>query len=136
VTEVHKYGNYHMQWTAKILFLALSVTFSFFLCESNISGTAERICTKLAVKTCLVPRSDESECQGQRSKVRVTRDKNWVFGRYLGNRWTDLQQIHTDDMFGTSLGWVWRSRSKVKITRHKKRHFFGPFSGLRAVCAW
>ena len=59
----------------KVLFLALSVTFSFFVCASNISGTAERICTKFTGKTCLLPRSDEFECQGQRSKVKVTRDK-------------------------------------------------------------
>ena len=38
-----------------------------FVCHSNISGTAERICTKIAVKTCLVPGLDEFECQGQRS---------------------------------------------------------------------
>ena len=30
----------------KVLFLALPVTF-LFVCESNISGTAERICTKV-----------------------------------------------------------------------------------------
>jgi len=29
----------------------------------------------------------------------------------------------SEDMFGPSLGWVWRSRSKVKVTRNKKRHF-------------
>jgi len=28
----------------------------------------------------------------------------------LGNRWTDLRQIHTKDVFVTALGWVWRSR--------------------------
>jgi len=39
-----------------------------FVCESNISGTAERICAKFTGKTCLVPRSDEFECQGQRSR--------------------------------------------------------------------
>jgi len=27
-----------------------------------------------SVKTCLVPRSDEFECEGQRSKVKATRD--------------------------------------------------------------
>jgi len=57
------------------MFLALSVTF-LFVCESNMSGTAERICAKFISKTCLVPRSEEFECQGQRSKVNVTRDKN------------------------------------------------------------
>ena len=33
--------------------------------------------------------------------------------KYLANRWTDLRQIHTEDMFGPSFGRVWRSRSKV-----------------------
>jgi len=36
----------------KVLFLALSVTFSFFVCESNISATAEQICAKFTAKTC------------------------------------------------------------------------------------
>ena len=31
--------------------------------------------------------------------------------KYLGNRWTDLRQIHGEDVFGPSLGRVWRSRS-------------------------
>jgi len=48
----------------------------FFACESNISRTAKRICAKFTGKTCLVPRSEEFECQGQGSKVKVTRDKN------------------------------------------------------------
>jgi len=29
--------------------------------------------------------------------------------KYLGNCWTDLRQIHREDMFGPSLGRVWRS---------------------------
>jgi len=29
---------------------------------------------------------DKFECQGQMSKVKVTTDKNRIFGRYLGNR--------------------------------------------------
>jgi len=41
-----------------------------------MAGTAERICVKFTRKTCLVLRSDELECQGQKSKVKVTRDKN------------------------------------------------------------
>jgi len=45
-----------------------------------------------------------------------------------------LRQIHREDVFGPSLGWVWRSRSKVKGQGHQgqKRHF-GPFGGLHAV---
>jgi len=35
----------------------------------------ERICAKFTRKTCLVLRSDNLECQGQKSKVKVTRDK-------------------------------------------------------------
>ena len=39
--------------------------------------------------------------------------------KYLGNCWTDLCQIHMEDMFGASLGRVWMSRSKVKVNRDK-----------------
>jgi len=48
----------------KVLFLALWLF--HFVCESNTSGTAERICAKFTGKTCLVPGCDEFECQGQR----------------------------------------------------------------------
>jgi len=44
-----------------------------FVCESNISGTAERVCAKFARTTCLVPRADEFECQGQRSRSSGTK---------------------------------------------------------------
>ena len=40
-----------------------------------MARTAERICTKFTSNTCFVHRSDELECQGQKSKVKVTRDK-------------------------------------------------------------
>jgi len=43
--------------------------------------------------------------------------------KYLGNRWRDVRQIHREDVFGPSLGRVWRSRSQVKVTSGKKRHF-------------
>jgi len=82
-----------------------------FVCVWNISGSAERICAKFTGNTCLVPLSDEFEDQGQRSKVKVTMDKNGVFGWYLGKRWKDLRHIHTENVFGLSLGRVWRSRS-------------------------
>jgi len=39
-----------------------------------IAETAKRICAKFTWKTCLVLHSDEFECQGQKSKVKVTRD--------------------------------------------------------------
>ena len=48
--------------------------------------------------------------------------------KYLENRWTDLHQIHTQDVFGgPSLGRVWRSRLKLPGT---KQHF----SALSAAC--
>ena len=50
--------------------------FFLFVCASNISRTAERICAKFTGKTCLVPRSEEFKCQSQRSKIKVTRNKN------------------------------------------------------------
>jgi len=68
----------------KGLFLALSVC-GFFVCVWSISGTAERICTKFTRKTCLVPRLDEFEGQGQRSNVKIT-IKNCIFGPIGGLR--------------------------------------------------
>ena len=66
----------------KVLFLALSVTFLFFVCESNISGMAKQR------KTCLVPRSDKFECQDRRSKVKVTGDKKRaVHSHHPQQRW-------------------------------------------------
>jgi len=55
--------------------------------------------------------------------------------KYLRNRWTDLRQIRTEEVFGPSLGRVWRSRSKVK-RQGQKMAFFGLFGGLRAVYVW
>jgi len=43
--------------------------------SQRMAGTAERICAKFTRKTCLVLRSYEFECQGQRSRVKVTRNK-------------------------------------------------------------
>jgi len=51
------------------------------------------------------------------------------------NRWTNLRRIHTEDMFGPSLGRVWRSRSKAKVTMDKNG-IFGPYGRLRAVYVW
>jgi len=45
----------------------------FFVCVRNISGTAERICARFTRKTCLVPRWDEFEGQGQRSSTPGTK---------------------------------------------------------------
>jgi len=80
-----------------------------FVC-SNISGTAEDICAKLTVKTRLVPRSDEFECQGQMSKVKLTRDKkNEKVRHFFGSnpRGRDPQGLCVRCMFGkTSLALV------------------------------
>jgi len=48
--------------------------------------------------------------------------------KYVGSRWPDLRQIHREDMFGSSLGRVWMSRSKVKDQGHQGqiRHYW-PF---------
>ena len=74
---VFSFAGLFLPHAIKVLFLAPYDTFCFYYdCESNISGTAERICTKFTGKTCLVPRSEEFEWQGQRSKVKVTRNKN------------------------------------------------------------
>jgi len=43
----------------------------------------------------------------------------WLSLKYLGNRWTDLRQIHREDTFGPLLGRVWMSRSKVKGQDHQ-----------------
>ena len=51
----------------------------FFVCHSNISGTAEQICTKFTGKTCLVPHSEEFEGQGQRSKSGTKNGIFWPF---------------------------------------------------------
>ena len=40
-----------------------------------MAGTAERICAKFTRKTRLVLSWDDLECQGQKSKLKVTRDK-------------------------------------------------------------
>jgi len=69
------FGLYMYDVVVRTFTLAISSTdeFLLFACESNISGTAERVCAKFTGKTCLVPLSDHFECQGQRSDVR---DKN------------------------------------------------------------
>jgi len=55
-----------------------------FLFVYQISGTAERICDKFTRNTCLVPRSNEFEGQGQRS--RSPRTKTAFFGPLGGLR--------------------------------------------------
>jgi len=50
-----------------------------FVCVSSILGTAERICAKFTRKTCLVLRSDEFECQGQRSRSSGTKKRRFGY---------------------------------------------------------
>jgi len=52
----------------------------------NISGTAERICAKFIRKTCFIPCLDKFEGLGQRSKVKVSMDKDGIFGPIGGLR--------------------------------------------------
>jgi len=52
-------------------------------------------------------------------EMRSIRGTRTMDGR---NRWTDLRQIHTEDVFGPSLESECQGqRSKVKVTRDKKR---------------
>jgi len=56
--------------------------------------------------------------------------------KYPRNRWTDLHQIHMEDVFGPSLGRVWRSWSKVEVTSDKNcifKPFWRPTCGLCLV---
>jgi len=75
-TKLHEYTRTitTRRKLSNVLFLALSVTFLFVY-----EGTAQWICTKFTGRTCLVPYLDEFECQGQREKVKVTRDKKRHF---------------------------------------------------------
>ena len=41
-----------------------------------------------------------------------------LWTKYLRNRWTDLRQIHMEDVFGRSFGRVWMS--KVAVTKDNK----------------
>ena len=77
------YAYYRTQSTAEgSVFGAVSLW--FFVCLWNISGAAERICTKFTRKTCLVPRSDKFEGQAQRSRSPGT--KIGIFGHLGGLR--------------------------------------------------
>jgi len=49
----------------------------------------------------------------------------FVCVRNILNHWTDLLQIHTEDVFGPLRRQVWRSKSKIKGQGHQgqKQHF-------------
>jgi len=63
-----------------------------------MAGIAERICAKFTRKTCLVLRSDKSECQGQKSKVKVTRDKNALYTPNTPAVWTKWNGLVADNV--------------------------------------
>ena len=53
--------------------------------------------------------------------------------KYFGNRWTDLRQIHMEDVIDPLLRHVWMSRSVVKGQGHHgtKTAFFGAVACVR-----
>jgi len=53
------YILWFVYFSSKVLFFSDDWLFVFFVCASNISGTAERIYAKFTQKTCLVPRSHQ-----------------------------------------------------------------------------
>ena len=90
----------------KVLFLALSMTFLFvlFVCESNISRTAERICAKFTGKTCFIPRlrsnSTYSICCG------FVRDLLWTccttFRPVVDLLWICCRLVDKDKLYNIS----------------------------------
>ena len=78
---------------SKVLFLVLSVA-SFLYCfgcrEKFVSGTAGRICANFTGKTCLVPRSDEFECQGQRLRSLGTKTRFALPSPLAATEWNAL----------------------------------------------
>jgi len=61
-----------------------------------MAGTAERICAKFTRKTCLVLHSDDFECQSQKSKVKVIRDKNALCTHNTSAVWTEWNALVAD----------------------------------------
>jgi len=77
-----------------------------------IAGTAEWICAKFTRKTCLVLRSDEFECQEQKSKVKVNRDKNELWTHNTPAVWTEWNALVADNVAQAS-GATIRSLQRV-----------------------
>ena len=76
-------------------------------------------------KTCLVPRSDEFQFQGQRSKVKITRDKNDIFGPfgglcavYAGKTSSPLVKIFTSTLLGRPFVKGYQSTRHTVISSH------------------
>jgi len=95
-----------------------------------MSGTTERICAKFTGKTSLVRRSDEFECQGQRSKVNVTRDKKCAVHSHHPRQERMVRFA------------AWRTVTRLLQTTSlssRRDHSVaagGDFSGLRTVYVW
>jgi len=99
-----------------------SAVCDFLFVPQICRGTAERICAKFTEKTCLVPHSDEFQCQGQRSKVKVTRDKKRAVHSHHSPAATEWNTLAANDVTQQKTGQFRRCR--------------GWFWGLRAVCVW
>ena len=61
-----------------------------------MAGTAEQICAKSTRKTCLVHRWEEFE--GQKSKVKVTGDKNALCTHNTAAVWTEWNALVADNV--------------------------------------
>jgi len=84
-----------------------------------MAGTAVRICAKFTWKTRLVLRSDELECQGQKSKIKVTTDKN-ALSTNTPAVWTKWNGLVADNV----------SQAGASISSLAR----GVFAGLRSEC--
>ena len=124
------YFYYRTQWNTGGSFLAPSVC--FFVCVWNISGTAERSCAKFTRKTCVIPLSEEFEGQGQRSKVRVTRDKTG-FSADISGTARPICAKFTEDM---CLGPIYISSEGIKDNDwgHWIQKLY--FRALLVACVW
>ena len=98
-----------------------SIFFIHFLWESNISGTAERICVKFTGKTCLVRRSDEFEGQGQRSPGTEKRALNSRHPQQRRNAYRTPLCIDVIVHGGVRSGVYWQRRRSI-VERRFERH--------------
>jgi len=144
----------HLAWSKDI---TIHLLILLHLCHQPIStvyiNKTEWSCT---VQTSVLTRMDNSQQKNGKSEANHHDDHHHLFTacselrkvlflalsitflvrmKYLWNRWMDLHQIHTEDVFGSSFRWVWMSRSKVKVNTDKNG-IFDPFGSLRAVYVW
>jgi len=89
--------------------------------RQRMTGTAEWVCAKFTWKTCLVLCSYEFACQGQRSKVRVTRNKKRTVHSEHPAVLTEWNAFVVDNVAQAANA---TSRSLVR----------GVFSGLPSAC--